>query len=60
MSLFHIQDEVFRLARLGMSVGEISAHLRKTAKNAEQEPIPTSWVRAWMKNAGFAIRKSSK
>ena len=57
MSLTQIQNEVFRLAGQGLSVKDIVAHLRKEAKESGQIPVPTAWVRAWLHNAGFQLRK---
>ena len=56
MSLVEIRHEALRLASQGMTAGKIAAHLRKEAKKLGHEPVPTSWVRAWLRNAGFRLR----
>ena len=60
MRLIELQHEVLRLASQGVPVGKISAHLRKITKNAGQEPVQTSWVRAWIRNAGLSHRGNGK
>jgi len=62
MNLSQIQDEVFLLARQGMSVGEISARLRRSAKQTGHERIPATWVRAWLRDAGLyhAVSRGGK
>jgi nicotinamidase-related amidase len=57
MRLIDFQHETLRLVRQeGLSAGKISARLRKIAKEAGQEPVPTVWVRAWLRNAGLTNR----
>ena len=57
MTLTDIRYEALRLASQGMTAGKIAAHLRKEAKKLGHEPVPTSWVQAWLRNAGFRLRR---
>jgi len=53
MKLIDVQNEVFCLARQGMSIRDISARLRRASKKWGQEHVPTAWICAWLHNAGL-------
>ena len=57
MSIIADQREVLRLARDGLSVGEIARRFRRSAKQTGAPPLQASWIRAWLKNAGLTIRE---
>jgi len=54
------QQEVLRLARDGLSVGEIARRFRRAAKQTGDPPLQSSWIRAWLKNSGLTIHKKTK